>query len=462
MVIAGGQGGGRGQALRRSRAGGRARLRPCPGRSSGEHGRAGPGGVLAALPAGLLALLAGLLALAPGLAVAQGLRDLDGEQSALRSFSGRVGDGPVRFSVTVPAASAMQIDVLATSALDPVLRVYDATGEALLIENDDEGDGLNSRAVIRAEQARRIVIEVSSAVHDGFAGEASLAAGGSFDLHLTTRPYEAQPRREIGWGARESGTLAAGEEHLFRLRGEEGALLQAALLAGDEATGFDPYLELRDAAGITLASDDDSGGGLNALLRQVFEKDAEYTLVVASYGQSAGDYVLRIAERRPLLAQAPEQVIGLGETVTGRLGLGYESLGAQPGSITYRLDPAALARIAEGPPAISFRLQATGEADADFGPPLDPFLELGFATPLGFAVVASDDDGGGGFDALLPVDLAPLRREPGLLERLRIRVSGVGAGEGAYALSALPGLAAPAAAKDGAQDGAEAGASQGG
>lgn len=398
-------------------------------------------------------LLAGAAAAIPQAATAQELRDLDGEESTVRGFPGRITDGPQRFTVSVPADSAMQIDVISTSDLDPILRVFDAVTEELLAEDDDGGDELNSRATIRGntgreagrQAGRRIVIEVDTYSYEGYDDEESLAAGGSFDLRLTTRTYTAEPERQIGWGATETGSLLGGEEHRFRFSGEAGMLLEVAMLAAEEGSDLDPYLELRDAAGATVASNDDGGNGLDAVLRHVLDSDEDYTVVASAFGQSAGPYTLRVGERREPLVQAPEQMIGLGETATGRLGTGYENGGVEPATISYRLDEAARAAIAGGAGEITFRMAVATETDSAFGGALDPFLELGFDTPLGFAVVASDDDGAGERDALLPVDLAPVAADPALLERLRVRVSGFGETTGAYTLRLVPGIEAAAA-----------------
>lgn len=396
----------------------------------------------------LAALLASAAAMALplGAASAGPVRDLDGEGSTVRSFSGDVGDGPARFAITVPAGTALQIDVLADSGLDPVLRVFDAQSEDLILEDDDGGDDLNARAVIRTGARRRILIEVGAFTPGDAADQASLSVGPAgargFELQLSERPYQMQARREIGWGERADGEMAAGDEHLFALRGEQGALLQAALVASDEASGLDPILQLRDESGAVVASNDDHAGGRNALVRHVFADDALYTLAASAFRDTSGQYALRIAERQIPLTQAPEQMIGLGEIASGRIGPGYDQGGQEPDAITYQLDTEALAAISAGLGAISFSLEAGEEPDPDFGSGFDPYLELGFATPLGFAVVAIDDDGGGELDALLSVDLAALKRAPGLLERMRLRVSGFGASEGAYRLHAMPGFAA--------------------
>lgn len=106
-------------------------------------------------------LLAGAAAIMAPPVMAQ-VRDLDGEQTDVRVYQGRVEGEPAVFTVTIPADKGMRIDVIATDDFDPVLRVKDAAGE-LIVEDDDGGGELNSRARIGAEdRARQVTIEVDS------------------------------------------------------------------------------------------------------------------------------------------------------------------------------------------------------------------------------------------------------------------------------------------------------------
>ena len=63
---------------------------------------------------------------------------------------------------------------------------------------------------------------------------------------------------------------------------------------------------------------------------------------------------------------------------------------------------------------------------------LDPVLELGFETPLGFSSVLNDDDGGGDTDARLVFDASTLG--PVWLDSLRIKASAFNETSGDYEL----------------------------
>ena len=389
----------------------------------------------------MAALLAASALAAP--AGAQGIRNLDEEASNVRSFTGTYDDAPVRFEVTVPANQALRIDAVATSDLDPVLRVYNAKTGELIVENDDGGDDLNSRATVSAAEEMRLRIEVSSfaeAASDGSA-DGGFVSPLTFDLRLTSLEFSPQSMRKVSWGAEETGQFFGGEEHLFTFTGEEGLLLEVALVAdSDIGNELDPYLVLRDANGQTLAEDDDGGGDLNSLLRYVMTGDETYTIVATGLGDSVGGYTLRVGPRREPVVQAPLQVIAIGDQTAGRIGAGYENGDLDPASLLFQLSDSALAAIRGGAGEITVRMVAVESSDPDFANSLDPYLELGFDTPLGFAVVQSDDDGAGELNAMIPIDLSSIAQSSELLDALRIKVSGFGGSAGDFTVSVSAGL----------------------
>lgn len=394
------------------------------------------------------ALLAGAaLGALPAAGLAQDARDLDSEASNVRNFNGSVAAGePAVFHVAVPAGQTLRIDVLSTSELDPMLKVTDRATNEMLAEDDDGGDDLNSRATIQGgETGRNLRLEVSAYSYEGAEDEEPVAAGGgSFDLRLTTLTFDPQAVRALTWGGEATGTLGDDTPHEFTFQGETGMLLDIALDATDYEGGLDPYLELRDEFGEVLASNDDSAGGLNARLRYVMQDDRVYHIFASPFAGTLGDYVLRVGERREPLVQAPLQVIGIGDRATGRLGPGYEEGAFDPQWIDYQLSDAALAAIRAGNGEVTIHMNGTGnqgEAEGeDYVAGFNSYLELGFDTPLGFAIVQSDDDGAGNLNAMIPVDLSDIASQPELLDRLRIRAKAFSGSEGDYELIITEGL----------------------
>lgn len=380
------------------------------------------------------ALLIGAAALlTPAAASAQ--VNLDQAESDVRVFQGNVDGEAATYEVTVPASSVMQIDVLSTSDLDPIVTVTDAASGEVIAEDDDGGDELNSRVRIRGEEnGRQIVIAVNS--FDATWMEEGETYGGSFDLRLATSTYTAPVTRTVTYGARETGSVQ-GEPNLFTFEAQAGDMIEVALLSEGE---LDPYLELRDASGETIAFDDDGGNGLNSLLRHTFDEAGPFTIAAMGYGESMGDFTLRVRERRTVMAQLPLQVIGFDDQASGELAPQWDVGTDLPTSIMYQLSEEARAAIRSGNGQVTIRMNASGEGDPDFGGNIDPFVELGFDTPLGFAVATSDDDGSGTLDSLLPVDLGLLADHHGLLDMMRIRVQAYGGSGGAYTLTITQGM----------------------
>ncbi len=380
-------------------------------------------------------LLAGAAAVLATPALAQ-VRDLDNEASDVRVFQGRVAGEPAVFYVTTPAEGSLQIDVLAQGELDPIVRVRDAESGETIAEDDDGGEGLNSRVTI-SDASRRIVIEVDSFGADW--AEDGEDYGGSFDLRLAISNCTAGGGTAITYGASENGSIC-GAENLYTFAGEAGQTVEIAMIA--ESDDLDPYLELRDADGETVAFNDDGGDSLNSLLRHTFEESGTYTVVATSYGGTTGDYRLRVRSQRVASAQLPLQVIGLDDEASGELvsswSGGEDGLGLT--HIDYQLSDAARAALARGNGEVTIRMTSAGGADADFGGSIDPYVEIGFDTPLGFAVIDADDDGAGDLNSLLPIDLGPIAGNSALLDMLRIRAQGFGGSGGAYTLTITEGM----------------------
>lgn len=385
------------------------------------------------------ALLATASAFVAPAAMAQ-VRDLDSAVSDVRVFQGSVAGEPAVFTVTAPAQGSLQIDVIATGGLDPVVRVYEGRGNNLLAEDDDGGEGLNSRVVIRDQNSRRIRIEVDS--YDADWAEDGESYGGSFDLRLSTSNCTSGATGAITYGGSATGAIC-GEANLYTFRGTAGQSLEVAMVASDDE--LDPYLELRNAQGETIASNDDANGSLNSRISHTFADSGTYTIVATSFGDSTGDYTLYVRNQRQVSAQLPLQVIGIADEASGELG---SSWGSEDGlaltHIDYQLSDAAKAAIMAGNGEVTIRMTANGDDDAIFGSSIDPYVELGFDTPLGFAVVDFDDDGAGDLNSLLPVDLGAIASSPEMLDMLRIRAQGFGGSAGAYTLVINEGLEARA------------------
>lgn len=385
--------------------------------------------------------------LASGSAMAQEVRDLDRATSDVQIFEGVVSTTPAVFRYTIPPNTVLQVDVIpkGDSELDPVLTITDlATGE-VLAEDDDGGGGVASRARIVTQERRRVEITVSAFAF--FSGEETT---GPFELQLRPAPYVPEPTTPVTLGSDTSGRVASGGQRLYTIQGRKGQVLEVALVAADN--DFDPMLTLyrgRGTLGEELASNDDNGYGLNSYVRVILPADDTYTIAASGYGESEGQFTLRVAPERDSEITQGEQVLDFGERLSGNLPIAagvpaehddtVNYTPAETQHVIYRLSPQAIAAIRAGSGEVTFNMTAPLFQDPDFPSQVDPYLELGFETPLGFAVVVSDDDGGENMNARIAVDLGPLAREGDWLERLRLRAMSVSDG-GPYDIEMVSGM----------------------
>lgn len=226
-------------------------------------------------------------------------------QEPARTIEGRLDRGDPRVDgfahfdehrIRVPEGQRLAITVI-SDAFDPVVELYRAGETFSFGRNDDDGTSLHSRYVLSAPRAGDYVVRVTSF------GEDQL---GPYTLGLTPLPPLPAPVREPS-GTETStwrvfqGEIAAGDgeaqgrrfdDYLIPLRQGELAIIRA------DSAAIDPLVEVMAAAerdGPAMATDDDSGPGLGALLAFEAPIDGDYIVRVHSLDpQGTGAYTLRI------------------------------------------------------------------------------------------------------------------------------------------------------------------------
>lgn len=203
--------------------------------------------------------------------------------------------------------------LLESDDFDPVARVGRLVGGSFvkLAENDDgAGKGLNAYLVFTAPQAGEYVIQASSVSSD---------AEGGYRLSLEQGP-PAPEARSIAIGEEVSGRLgedsaqsdSGAPADLYRFTGRAGQRVAISMKSDD----FDSYLELFDANHNSLATDDDSGGELNARLTFVLPEDGDYLIEARGFSDAEGRYDLKVEEVAP---PPPPAALSFGQTVQGEL-----------------------------------------------------------------------------------------------------------------------------------------------
>ena len=183
----------------------------------------------------------------------------------------------------------------ANNAFDAFLSLEGPGGAA--ISDDDSGSDYNSLIVnylLPSDGIYRIAPE-------GFGGGGSGAYTVLFDLSAT---------RPISPGIVETSTTA--QDSLWQFPGQAGQIVGIRMDTTDAS--FDPYLTLYRPDATQIASDDDSGGGWNALIVATLPADGSYTLNTGRPDSSA-PYTLRVWEARPLPFDQPQASTTLSDTL---------------------------------------------------------------------------------------------------------------------------------------------------
>lgn len=318
------------------------------------------------------------------------------------------------YTINLTAGQGLQVD-MRSGAFDAYLNVGKGVGGSFesISNNDDGGGDTNARVRFVAKEAGTYTIR-ANALNESMSGAYTLEIGSYTPapppkaVSLTIGKEEAGKLAENG-PRTDEGKLYA----LYTFTGQEGD----RIAINTKSTDFDSLVQLgqmKDGEFEQLAEDDDTGGEKNARLMQRLPAGGEYVVRAIGYDDNAkGDYTIAV-ERLPPPGDIPApKRIDRGQVLQGNLSMGNPMIEDFKPYDLYKLRGGKGEQV-----TIFLRSEA-----------FDSFLEVGGDTPAGFAVVKSDDDGGGDKNAKLDV----MFEKGGVL---LIRVSPLHAGAtGAYSLS---------------------------
>jgi hypothetical protein len=164
---------------------------------------------------------------------------------------------------------------LASQKFVPFLHFYDPSGRA--IETGADPDALQSRATHMVIQEGLYRVQV-----------ASLGDGGGGDYRLA---LEEEKLKGLEVGGRERGALQPNSTEFWSFPGLEGKTVFISV----RSTNCHPTVSVRSPDGVSLASDNNPGGGTDCLLSVKLPKTGRYTLWISSR-RGAGDYTLRLID----------------------------------------------------------------------------------------------------------------------------------------------------------------------
>ena len=178
-----------------------------------------------------------------------------------------------------------------TPLADPVLTIYDATGQQVATD-DDGGAGVNAYLNFASPTGGPHFVAVS-----GF-GEAT---GGYYvrgvDTDVPGHIYTDETLDAANGDERASRIEMPGDLDYFRVDLESGVRYVMEVRAtGPDALG-NPMLTLMDGENNRVASDNDSGPGRNALLRFTARETGSYYIQASGAGGTTGSYQVTIVRQ---------------------------------------------------------------------------------------------------------------------------------------------------------------------
>ena len=323
------------------------------------------------------------------------------------------------FTATATGSLQASLDQINGSSIDTYIRIYDSS-RTLVASDDDSGSGLNSLASISVVAGNVYYIKVTGTSY-GSTGAYRVATSissnpGSGNAQPSGTSFEtAIPLVAIMGGFGADGNISVdGEEDYYTFTATATGLLGASL---DDInySGIDPYLRIYDSSRTLVASDDDSGPGLNSLASvSVVAGNVYYIKATGtSYGSTGAYRVATSISSNPGSGNAQpsgtsfETAIAL-TAVTG--GLGADENISVAGEEDY----------------FTFTATATGllraSLDQNNGSSIDTYIRVYDSSRT---LIASDDDSGPGLNSLASVSVVAGNT-------FYIKASAYGPGTGAY------------------------------
>lgn len=275
---------------------------------------------------------------------------------------------------------SIDLDVIGGD-LDPVLTILDHDGQVIISVDDRDGSRAPGLSALRLPDSDRYLIVVGRF---------------GYGLGTTSGNYELDIKR-VGVSSASGSTLRYGDQIInsisnmtpqlyYSFRARRGDIINVRMrrVSGD----LDPYVQVVDSSAFVVADNDDTLGAStpfdSSIIGLIIEEDGTYVIVVSRYGQAAGNssgnFVLTLEEA---------DNSGLGNTVQTAIPLTPGTL--INGEISDRQFTKYYRFEAQTDDIMTIRMSRGGGV-------LDAFLVL---ANTGLIELVSDDDSGGGQDAMI-------------------------------------------------------------
>jgi len=218
------------------------------------------------------------------------------------------GSGFIDFEIVLVENQTVEIS-LRSDDFDTLIEVLDVEGD-LIASDDDSGEGLDSLLEFTPQVSGVYTLRVRSF---------GAGADGSFTLGVhSIEGAVAAPGHFIAVNEEQTVSVAGSVDFSIDLRAGETVIFSA------ESDTIDPVMEVFDPSNTAVASDDDGGEGLNALLEFTPLQTGLYTVQIRTFDTSqTGDLTFSVME--PII-DARSADLTVGESFAGRLATGQQEL----------------------------------------------------------------------------------------------------------------------------------------
>jgi hypothetical protein len=179
---------------------------------------------------------------------------------------------------------------------DTYLRIEDSTGRNLA-QDDDGGDGLNSRLTFRPERNDTYRV-IATSCGPNTVGDYTLRIQPNSPEQLVLHARGQLTRNDPFDKVRQQSHC---KNYSVRLEANRSYVIDL------ESMQFDSYLRLEDAAGTNLAQDDDGGGNLNSRINFRPTQSGLYRVIATSLGGgSIGEFVVTVRQEGAVVKAGAE------------------------------------------------------------------------------------------------------------------------------------------------------------
>ncbi len=273
------------------------------------------------------------------------------------------------FAVTLTAGQSYQFGLTSTS-LDSYLRLYSGSG-SLITYSDDSNGSLNSLITYTATSSGTYYLDAAD-YSSGTGSYTVSAATTTIDDYAANTSTTGR----VTVGSSSTGRIeTSGDSDWFAVTLTAGQSYQFRLMS----TGLtDAYLRLYSSSGTLITSDNDSGGGTNALISYTATSGGTYYLGASDSSTGTGSYSVSAAT-------VTTDDYAASSSTTGRVTVGSSATGRIESSGDHDWFAVTLS----AGQSYQFRLTSTS---------LDSYLRLYSA---GGSLITYNDDGGGGLNSLI-------------------------------------------------------------